>query len=103
MRIEIFVVTTEISRNIAANAYWTELEAIQADLVREFGGLTETGTERGYWNDNGEICADTVKRWIIYAHHTESIAKIEAYAQRIKKITQQEKQAFGIDGKMVLI
>jgi hypothetical protein len=58
MRIEIFVVTTEISRNIAINAYWTELEALKAELIREFGGLTETGTETGYWNDNGEICAD---------------------------------------------
>ena len=100
MRAEIFVVTTEISRNIATNAYWTELEALKAEMIREFGGLTETGTETGYWNDNGEICADTVKRWLIYSPSADFFEIIEDFAKRIKKITSQKLQVFGIDGKL---
>jgi hypothetical protein len=113
LRIEIFVVTTELNRNIATHAYWTELEALKAEMIREFGGLTETGTETGYWNDNGEICADTVKRWLIYAdlskslekqaHEAQIIENIGAFAKRIKEITAQKSQAFGIDGKLYLV
>jgi hypothetical protein len=103
MRIEIFVVTTEIDRNIARNAYWTDLEALKAEMIRQFGGLTETLPDKGYWSKDGEICYDIVKRWIIYAHHPESVAIIKAFAQRIKKLTSQDKQAFGIDGKLYLV
>jgi hypothetical protein len=113
MRIEIFVVTTELDAKHDINGKTMLNEVIRTELIREFGGLTETGTETGYWNDNGEICADSVKRWIIYANTDKSFEEkaqkkqitsdITAFAKRIKKLTAQDSQAFGIDGKLFFV
>jgi hypothetical protein len=100
MRIEIFVVLTEIKRSNCPRLRWSDLEVEKAKLTREFGGLTQTGEEKGYWNDNGEICVDTVERWLIYTASTDCFEIIESFAKRIKEITAQRSQVFGIDGKL---
>jgi hypothetical protein len=104
MRIEIFVVlNTKIDENTVKNPYGIELEALKAEIIREFGGLTETNEERGYWWNNNEICVDTVRRWIIYTESKDSYEIIEDFAKRIKNLTDQKSQAFGIDGKMYFV
>lgn len=103
MRIEIFVVTTELDAKHDINGKTMLNEVIRTELIREFGGLTETGTESGYWHNNSQICVDSVKRWIIYTESKDCFEIIEAFAKRIKKITAQASQAFGIDGKLFFV
>jgi hypothetical protein len=103
MRIEIFVVLTELEAKHDINGKTRLNEDLKVEIVREFGGLTETGIETGYWLDNDKICADIVKRWIIYADSSDTVAIIDAFAKRIKKITSQKTQLYTIDGKAYFI
>jgi len=79
------------------------LHAIKYELVTEFGGLTETGTETGFWSDNGIVCEDFVKRWLIYGDSRSFEEKIEAFNKRIKIVTHQKSQAYGIDGNLKFV
>ena len=98
MRIEIFVITTELKNGFPENAEkWSQLEDIKMEIIHEFGGLTESEEEKGYWSSNGSICVDSVKRWLIYANDNYSIVKIEDFAKNIKAITAQKSQVFAIN------
>lgn len=79
------------------------LETIKAELIEEFGGLTESGEEKGYWNDNGKICVDSVKRWLIYTSSKDSFEIIEDFAKDIKAITAQKSQAFAINETLFFV
>jgi len=69
MRIEIFVVTTELKNGFPENAEkWSQLESVKTEIIHEFGGLTESGEEKGYFDTGSYICVDTVKRWLIYVN-----------------------------------
>lgn len=120
MRIEIFVVMNKINENSSDFSNLVSLETLKFNIVREFGGLTETDVEKGYWHINGQILCDSVKRWIIYADKTHKPSKIhqiglsglirvnstetakifEAINKQIKNLTHQSSQCYGIDGKM---
>ncbi len=119
MRAEIFVVLTELSeyklseyklskkldseeQQARKREIWA-LHAIKYELVTEFGGLTETGTETGYWSDNGIVCEDSVQRWLIYGDSRSFEEKITEFNKRIKIVTHQKSQAFGIDGKLFFV
>lgn len=126
MRIEIFVVNPY--KDITHMTYEEKnaleaLETIKAKIIHEFGGLNETNTEKGYWEDNDSICLDMTKRWIIYAQETKQVcllgsfrgkdepyiietdtfAIIEAFAKQIKAITAQKSQCFGINETLYFV
>jgi hypothetical protein len=123
MRIEIFVVLasrdkkTEVNFKCVSKGYYNcpnakfcsdfgcrhPLEILKREMTYEFGGLTESSEEIGYWNDKDKIYEDIVKRWIIYTDSKDCFEIIEAFAKRIKTITSQKIQAFAIDGKLYLV
>jgi len=103
MRIEIFVVTTEIDEKTDSNLERLELNVVRTEIIHEFGGLTEIPNCLGYWENNFQIYTDNVKLWLIYTNSSDAREIIEAYAKRIKKLTYQKEQAFTIDGKLYLI
>jgi hypothetical protein len=103
LRIEIFVVLTE-QKKLCDVIGHSELIDIQNKIAKKFGGLSIIPNVKGLWIDNTSgICEDSNEIWLIYAHHKESVAIIEAFAKQIKKITYQQSQAFGIDGKLYLV
>jgi hypothetical protein len=123
MRIEIFVVLakrnpeTYVNFKCISKGYYNcpnskhcsdfgcthPLERLKAILIQEFGGLTESNEEIGYWHSKGKIYEDIVQRWLIYTDSTDCYQIIEAFAKQIKNLTHQRKQAFGIDGKLYLV
>jgi len=108
MRIEIFVVNPyeDITHMTYEEKKALEnLEGIKMQIIAEFGGLTETNTEKGYWIESKtkQICIDSVKRWIIYTTSKDSCAKIEAFSKQIKAITAQKLQCFGINDTLFFI
>lgn len=123
MRIEIFVVKTEIDRLVCPKENITSLEAIKREIVHEFGGMTKIPDCEGYWEEPTKFYADNVEIWLIYTQdheqeerigvfhgktktyviETNTYTKIEAFAKRIKNLTSQKAQAFTIDGKMYLV
>lgn len=106
MRIEIFVVNPY--KDITHMTYEEKnaleaLETIKAKIIREFGGLTESREEKGYWSSNDKICVDTVKRWIIYTESANAFEIIEDFAKQIKAITAQKSQCFGINETLYFV
>lgn len=103
MRIEIFVVKTELDKKQDATIERLGLTTIKDRILQEFGGLTEIPNCKGYWKDSNEICTDNVEIWLIYADNKDSFAIVEDFAKQIKYITYQKQQAFAIDGKLYLV
>jgi len=123
MRIEIFVVKTELDKKqedeeerIAKIDYecdynfgtplineLKQLEIIKSEITHEFGGLTIIPNCKGYWEDSTQFYKDNGEIWLIYTASKDCLAIIEAYAKRIKNLTYQKAQAFGIDGKLYLV
>lgn len=109
MRIEIFVVTTELEKlndkpfqKAQRIESHTQLIKCKTDLVRLFGGLTEKTNFKGYWiNDKGKIELDSVTLWLIYTEHNEP--ELDNILLRIKRITKQSCQAYAIDNEMYCI
>lgn len=90
MRIEIFVVMSELEKNNDYEGKNLLNDEVKTDMCMTFGGLTETGIETGYWYDGKTIYADTVKRWIIYTNNKKSLELITEVSKRIKRITSQK-------------
>lgn len=123
MRIEIFVVKTKIAEsrasferedNVIALKAESELLRIQNEILRQFGGATVIPNVKGLWiNQEGVKFKDSVEIWLIYANTDKSFEEIAqkkqitedvtAFNKRIKEITAQDSQAFGIDGKLFFI
>lgn len=106
MRVEIFVVKpySDITYMTYEEKKALEtLETIKAEIIREFGGLTESGEETGYWSSNGSICVDSVKRWLIYTESKDTFEIIEDFAKKIKATTAQKSQAFAINDTLYFV
>jgi hypothetical protein len=81
-----------------------ELMKTQKAICEEFGGLTVNPKLKGYWVDEtGAVISDSVETWLIYADSGAINEKIRAFNERIKKITAQKSQAYGIDGKLYFV
>jgi len=115
MRIEIFVVETEIlhDRLLSDNIKGLRcLEEQKIHLIKIFGGLTEINDSKGYYiNSKEEIESDLSKIWIIYTKH-ENIDLTKNYwfdislkpiLLRIKEITRQKSQAYTINNEIYFI
>ena len=107
MRIEIFVVETELKamnktqlgKEARKEAYF-QLLRCKIDLVKLFKGLTEYEFTKGYYvNEKGKIDADFGKIWLIYAneYNTATILGLEQILRRIKRITQQKVQTYAVN------
>jgi hypothetical protein len=113
MRIEIFVVKTKIDASMASNDKEDQILARKAEwklinvrnlLIKAFGGLTVIPNANGFWiNKSGLIEGDSVEIWLIYTDIEDSKLVIRGFAKQIKKITAQDSQAFGIDGKLFFV
>ena len=113
MRIEIYVVTTELDKELSEDNERRLLEVLKSEIVHEFGGLTTIPNCKGYWEEPTKFYKDNEEIWLIYAStiprgrqnasSTETYAIIEAFAKRIKGLTHQKKQAFAIDGTLYLV
>lgn len=103
MRIEIYVVTTDLNRHKVEDFKRAELNVVKNEIIHEFGGLTEIPNCKGYWEDTEKVYKDNVEIWLLYANATDARQIIEAFADRIKIITYQKSQAFSIDGKLYCI
>jgi hypothetical protein len=123
MRIEIFVVKTKIDESrasedkedqILALRANSELMRVQNEILRQFGGATVIPNAKGLWiNQSGTLFKDSVEIWLIYANTDKSFEEnaqkkqitedITAFNERIKKITSQDSQAYGIDGKLFFV
>jgi len=106
MRIEIFVVKTEIDNNmpyLVKIGCLKGLEDLKAKICSEFGGLTEISNFKGYWLNEGKICVDIGDLWLIYTDSTDTVAIIDDFAKRIKKLTAQKSQLYTIDNKAYFV
>jgi hypothetical protein len=103
MRIEIFVVKTEINRLVYPEETTTSLEVIKSEIVHEFGGMTKIPHCKGYWEEPTKFHTDDVEIWLIYTNSKDAREIIESFAKRIKNLTYQKEQAFAIDGNLYLI
>ena len=103
MRIEIFVVKTEVNRLVYPEENTTSLEVIKSEIVHEFGGMTKIPDCKGYWEEPTKFYVDEVEIWLIYTNSTNAREITEAFAKRIKNLTYQKAQAFAIDGNLYLI
>jgi len=120
MRIEIFVVETEMGKlnatlrqknlDLASHVKLLkqrrildeELFKCKTDLIKLFGGLTQFKELKGYWiNDKGKIESDSVTLWLIYTSEMED--ELFSVLLRIKQITRQKCQAYSIDNEIYFI
>lgn len=120
MRIEIFV-KTELTLQTTKDK---QIRDLRNEIIRQFGGLSVIPNINGYWmSDSTHICVDDVEIWLIYADREIETSKwtingnkatihttiektteiIKAFNERIKKITAQKSQAYGIDGKLYFV
>lgn len=119
MKIEIFVVKTEIIKNVGKKFIRLEdkLDSEKQNLTKIFGGMTIIPNCHGYWlNDNDKVEKDFVETWIIYVNDnlTEKLEyetvlrkdieeELKESLKRIKIATQQKTQAYAIDNKIYFI
>lgn len=113
MRIEIYVVKTELDRTyVSKTQRWKEtevtnnlarLEVIKSEIVHIFGGMTIIPNCKGYWEESTKFYIDNVEIWLIYTSTSDGIEMIKAFAKRIKILTFQKNQAFAINGKFYLV
>lgn len=110
MKIEIFVVKTEIEKLEQAkreNALlW--LNSRKETIINLFSGLTVVSDCVGYWlNDKKEIEKDNVEIWIIYTEKALDsgfyLSTLTHLLKSIKRITKQQSQAYAIDNKMFFV
>lgn len=109
MRIEIFVVLTEIEQiqephfeHIAREQLRNAKEA----LIRLFGGITEIRGCFGAWQDEGgRIHSDKVDLWLFYTSKPESafLKYPKAILASIKDATDQKSQAYTINNEIAFI
>jgi len=109
LRIEIFVVTTELEKlnrtlqqtNQRLESY-IDLLKCKNDLTRLFGGLTEIDF-KGFWlnHKTNTIDSDKGKLWLIYTEQKEE--ELNNILLRIKEITQQNCQVYAINDGMYCI
>jgi len=121
MRIEIFVVTTELAKDALLNNSINLklcLEEQKIHLIKLFGGLTESDF-KGYWiNDKNQITQDFGKKFLIYTEMIQEpedfsklcvcfccdiTRKFNAILLQIKQITKQDKQAYTINNEIYFI
>lgn len=107
MRIEIFVVETElqdmrrtqIGKEASIEGYLRLLRC-KTDLAKLFKGLTEFGFDKGYYvNNRGKLDADFGKIWLIYTDKPELAEgdRFKAILLEIKDITEQKALAYAIN------
>jgi hypothetical protein len=95
MKLEIYVVTTEISLKCERDA----LELLKIRLCEQFGGLTESATAKGYWLDNGKLVTDVVTVWTILSATVITESSIRNVIEAIKRICRQKSQLITINDK----
>ena len=101
LKIEIFVVTTELKEKLCS---LNKLEELKVELCKEFGGLTVIPNCKGYWMDNDKLINDDVEIWTIYTNSEYGVyGKINAYSLQIKAICNQKTQLFALDGHVYFI
>jgi len=106
MQIKIYVVKTEIDKDISLNV---NLPFLKIELLNEFGGLTIIKDCVGLWVDSSTvstkgfkyICKDKVDIWEIYTDRSvKSILEtLKPIALKIKLETKQTCQLFVINNK----
>jgi len=110
MKIEIFIVKTEIEKleqSERENALlW--LNSRKETLINLFSGLTVVPDCLGYWvNEKREIETDKVEIWLIYTDKALNsgfyFATLTHLLKSIKRITKQQSQAYAINEKMLFV
>jgi hypothetical protein len=113
MRVELYVVTTEIAKNskdcqkCTLNAHCEQclkeederkqqLEQLKVELCKKFGGLTVIDNCEGYWTDNGQLIKDDVQIWRILSTDVITPKDIMPYAERLKSVCKQKVQLFTV-------
>lgn len=91
-RYEIFVVTTE-HPNVE------QLEALRVELSNKFGGVTVVPNCRGYWVGNEKLYVDCTEIWLILSSTVIPVSAIMDYAERLKKLCNQQSQLFAINNQ----
>jgi hypothetical protein len=104
VKIEIYVVTTELKQN-PSTLHDNErakarkaLDQLKVELCREFGGLTVVPNCTGYWrNENLELECDDTEIWIILSSTVITSSAILKYAERLKVLCSQKSQLFTVN------
>lgn len=108
MRIELYVVTTNLYKNLNYLTYEEKtniekLEKVKAEIIKEFGGLTVIPNNKGFWiNDSNQMVSDNVDIWLIFTYNCCE-KSVNAYSLQIKAITTQCSQLYVIDNKSHMV
>lgn len=107
MQIKIYVVKTEVDKDISLNAL---IHDAKLRILNEFGGLTVIPNCLGLWCDNStvptkgyiDICKDSVEIWEIYSDspHTEELKRI---VFDIKIATKQKSQLYTVNNDAIFV
>jgi hypothetical protein len=106
MRIEIYIVKTEIEK-LSKNLQYelnTILEAKKKELIEMFTGLTEIPNCKGFWLDKDKLEIDKVSIWLIYTNKSiEPEVNPEFYdiLTKLRLLTKQKVLAYTIDNNIL--
>jgi hypothetical protein len=102
MKIELYVVKPykDITRlTYEEKQAIDKLEALKVQLCKQFGGLTESATAKGYWLNNGKLIHDDVTVWTIFSTTDVKTSDVENIGETVRKICSQEVQLIVINDK----